>query len=45
MIYDIDLLKDFKNLKSLHLHNNDGINDVQVQKLKSILPNCVISYY
>ena len=45
MISDIDLLKDFKNLEVLNLHNNDGINDVQVQKLKSILPNCGITYY
>ena len=45
MISDTDLLKDFKNLKGLNLHNNDGINDAQVQKLKSILPNCMITYY
>lgn len=45
MISDIDLLKDFKNLVVLNLHNNDGINDVQVQKLKSIFPNCMITYY
>ena len=44
-VLDIDLLKDFKNLIELNLHNNDGINDVQVQKLKSIFPNCMITYY
>ena len=45
MISNIDSLADFKNLKVINLHENDGVNDVQVQKLKSILPNCMITYY